>query len=183
MVISPVVRGLFGLAWNVPANTLSVTPHLPADWQTATVHNIPFGATRLDLKFTRSASQLVIEATHTPAGLRLVSQSPDARMVGSTLRIPLPAVEVTLTHQLPAFGNETRQLKVLDQETTAHRCTLALAGIGGISYPLLLRENAATLHVAADGATLGPLNNGVRTVTVDFPQSNGYITKTVTFSW
>ncbi|MGB6727095.1 MAG: hypothetical protein WBE74_14415, partial [Terracidiphilus sp.] len=30
MVISPVVRGLFGLEWNVPQNTLTVTPHLPA---------------------------------------------------------------------------------------------------------------------------------------------------------
>src|ERR1035437_3736777 len=41
MVISPAVRGLFGIAWDLPGNTLSVTTHLPADWKEATVRNVP----------------------------------------------------------------------------------------------------------------------------------------------
>jgi hypothetical protein len=147
------------------------------------VRSIPFGTTRLDLKFTRSASQLVVEAIHAPAGLQLTSQAPDARTEGSALHIPLPEVEVALTHQLPEFGAETHQLKVLDQQTAARRCTLTLAGAGGASYTLLLRENAANLHLSADNATLGTLNNGLRTVTVAFPQGSGYLSKTVTFSW
>jgi hypothetical protein len=88
-----------------------------------------------------------------------------------------------LTHRLPAFAAETRQLKVLDQQTTARRCTLTLAGAGGGSYTLLLRENAANLHITTEGATMGALSNGLRTVTVEFPQSSAYITKAVTFSW
>jgi hypothetical protein len=183
MVISPVVRGLFGLAWDLPGNTLSVTPHLPADWEGATVRNIPYGPARIDLKFTRSATELVVEALHAPAGMKLVSQSPGARLQASVLRIPLPDVEAAYASQLPEFGAETRQLKVLDQQATAHRLTLILSGVGGTTYNLRLRENAANLHIHADGAALGALDHGLRAVTVEFPPGTGYATKTVEFSW
>jgi glycogen debranching enzyme len=183
MVISPVVRGLFGLAWNLPASTLSVTPHLPADWQDATVRNVPYGKARLDLKFTRSASELLVEAIHAPGEMHLASQTPGAQVLGTTLRIPLPDVEVAIDHQLPEFGDETHQLKVLDQQTSARRCTLTLSGMGGTTYNLQLRENAAHLSVQADGATLGALSHGLRAVIVTFPPGSGYSTKAVTFSW
>jgi len=185
MVISPVVRGLFGLAWNAPANTLNVSPNLPADWQDATLHNVPFGSRRLDLKFTRSVTQpeLLVEAVNAPAGLLLTSQVPGARAQGSTLHIPLPEVEVAIAHESPEFGAETRQLKVLDQQQSSRRCTLTLSGVGGTAYNLLLRENAAHLAVHAEGATLGTLNRGLRSVTVVFPDSPGYGTRTVEFSW
>lgn len=183
MVISPVVRGLFGLAWDLPGNTLSVTPQLPADWQDSTVRNVPYGSARLDLKFTRSATELVVEAIHAPAGMRLSSQSPGARVESTVLHIPLPDVEAAVATQLPEFGAETNRLKVLDQQESAHRLTLILSGMGGSTYHLKLRENAANLHVHADGAALGALDHGMRAVTVVFPKGSGYDTKTVTFSW
>lgn len=183
MVISPVVRGLFGLAWDAPGHTLSVTPHLPADWQDATVRNVPFGNQRLDLKFTRSASELVVEAIHAPTGMTLTSQAAGARVQANTLRIPLPPVEVAMKSELPEFGAETLQLKVLDQKTSAHNCTVTLSGIGGATYELLLRENVANLNVHAEGASLGTARLGLRPVSIEFPAAAGYTTKTVTFSW
>jgi hypothetical protein len=169
MVISPVVRGLFGLTWDAQAGTLSVTPHLPADWQNASIRNVPFGNARLDLKFTRSASDLVVEAIHAPPAMRLASRAPGACVQAGTLHIPLPEVEIAIGHQLPAFGEETRQLKVLDQKMSAHRLELTLAGIGGVRYSLLLRENVANLKVHANGASIGDLNHGLRPVSVEFP--------------
>jgi glycogen debranching enzyme len=183
MIISPVVRGLFGLSWNEPSHTLSVTPHLPAEWQGATVHNVPFGNQSLDLNFQRSSSELVVEAVHSPTGLVLASQTPGARVQANMLHIPLPAVEVAMKSELPEFGAETRQLKVLDQKATAHSSTLTLSGFGGKTYELLLRENVANLNVHAEGATLGASDHGVRSVSVDFPAVSRYVTKTVIFSW
>ena len=183
MVISPVVRGLFGLEWDVPHNTLSVTPHLPADWNGATVHNVPFGTAHVDLTFTRSGSDLLVEAIHAPAEMRLASPVAGAHAESTSLHIPLPALEVSADSQLPQFGAETRQLKVLEQKASTHSYTLALAGIGGEKYDLKLRENQADLHVHADGATMGPLIEGLRTATVAFPSGSGYTTKTVEFSW
>ena len=183
MVISPVVRGMFGLQWDVQGHTLSVTPHLPADWQNATIRNVPFGTTHLDLKFTRTPSDLVVEAIHPPEGLKLVSQLPGARTQASLLRIPLPAIEVAVGHQLPEFGAATSQLKVLDQQMEPHRMTLSLAGVGGESYSLLLRENNSKLNLRAEGATLGMSKGGLRPVSIQFPEASGYVTKTVTLSW
>jgi glycogen debranching enzyme len=183
MVVSPVVRGLFGLSWDAPGNALSVTPHLPADWPGATMHNVPFGKARLDLKFTRSAGEFLVEAIGAPDGMHLTSQSPGAHVQAGTLHIPLPAVEVAIGHQLPEFGAQTQQMKVLDQQNAAHRFTLTVAGIGGTNSRLLLRENIANLKVSADGATLGESIRGMRLVTVEFPNHGGYQTRTITFTW
>ena len=186
MVISPAVRGLFGIAWDLPGNTLSVTPHLPADWKEATVRNVPYGKERLDLQFNRSQAELVVTATHAPPAMHLASQAPGARLVATALHLPLPDVEVAVANQLPAFGDETRQLKVLDQQTAARRCTLTLSGMAGATYNLQLRENAAHLNVKADGATLGALDKfdqGLRNFSVTFPDGTGYQPKTVTLTW
>jgi hypothetical protein len=183
MVISPVVRGMFGLEWNLPSNTLSVMPHLPADWQYATVRNIPFGTARVDLKFTRSGSELVVEAVNAPAGMRLTSHTAGAHAEAATLHIPLPDMEVAVAIPVPEFGAESHQLKVIDQKVAAHSFALTLAGIGGETYKLQLRENAPNLHIHADGATLGASSQGLRSAKVTFPPGAGYTDKTVVFSW
>jgi hypothetical protein len=183
MVVSPVVRGMFALAWDLPNHSLSVTPNLPAGWESATVRNIPFGATQLDLKITRHGTDLVVEPIHAPAGFQLTSLTPGAHWRENALRIPLPDVEVAMNSELPEFGAITRQLKVLDQQDAPRHIALTLSGEGGATYSLLLRENAANLNVRAEGAELSGLKQGLRTITVAFPRAPGYITKTVELSW
>lgn len=183
MVISPLVRGLFGLEWNVPERTLTVTPRLPAEWERATVHNVPFGAARLDLNLARSGRELLVEAVHAPAGVILASRAPGARAERMRLHIPLPDVEASVPDVEPGFGDTTRGLKVLDQRYEARRLRLDLAGAGGSSYTLTLRENARNLRVRAEGAELGEARNGLRTVTISFPPAAGYEERPVEFSW
>jgi glycogen debranching enzyme len=183
MVISPVVRGLFGLEWNVLDNTLTVTPHLPADWQNATVKDVPFGTAHFDLAFTRSGTQLLVEALEAPDNLYLGSLIPGARVDGRSIRIPLPPVEVAIIHQQPEVGAQTRQLKVLDEQNDLHHCNLSLEGLGGTTYTFLLRENAPDLRVHADGAELGAIDHGLRVVSVTFPDGLAYVNKAVSFSW
>jgi len=183
MVISPVVRGLFGLEWNVLENTLSVTPHLPADWQSATIKDVPFGTAHFDLSFTRAGTQLTISALQAPTALHLVSKTPGARLEGSIIHIPLPPVEIAIIHQQPEVGAHTRQLKVLSEQSDAHHCSLTLEGRGGTTYKFLLRENAPDLHIRADGADLGAIERGLRVVSVTFPGDAAYKEKSVSFSW
>jgi glycogen debranching enzyme len=183
MVISPIVRGLFGLEWNVTDNTLTVTPHLPADWQNATIKAIPFGESHFDVSFRREATQLLVTATQPPAGLHLASKIPGTTVDANTLHIPLPAVEVALIHQQPEVGAETSQLKVLGEQRDAHHCSLNLEGLGGRTYQMLLRENAPSLNVRATNAELGELRNGLRVVSITFPDDPTYKSKTISFSW
>jgi hypothetical protein len=181
MVISPVLRGLFGLEWNAASNTLTVTPHLPADWTTATVRHIPLGHAFVDLTFTRQDSSWLIAASG--ADIHLASHAPQARVTGNTLRIPVPAVEVAVPISLPTPGAQTEHMKVLDEQSAPHSLTLTLSAPGSSTQIFSLRENAPRLHLTVTHATADAAQNGLRPVTVQFPAGSGYVTQTVTFSW
>lgn len=184
MVISPVLRGMFGLAWNAADHSLSVTPHLPADWDSASLHRIPVGDSTVDLTFTRRGRELEVRATGPAApGLHLSSLTAGSRAEAVTLHIPLPPVEVALKQELPPFGSETSQMKVLDEEATPHSLTLTLAAQAGSRQMLQLRQNAGGLSVHAEGAKMGLIANGLTELEVEFPAGSRYVTKTVTLTW
>ncbi|HTX75314.1 MAG TPA: hypothetical protein VMD29_03835, partial [Terracidiphilus sp.] len=44
MVITPTLRGLFGISIDAQTKTITVNPHLPADWSGADVRNLPLSA-------------------------------------------------------------------------------------------------------------------------------------------
>lgn len=182
MVISPVLRGLFGLEWDAAAHTLTVSPQLPANWDAAAVRHIRLGSSTLDLAFVRQGTALLVTATGAP-DVRLTSRLPGAGVAGRSLRIPLPAVEVAIAPKLPLPGAETREMKVLDEERGDRTLTLTVEGQGGGEGSLELRENAAGLDVRAENAVLGPARNGLRPMTIHFPAGEGYVTQTVPLSW
>src|SRR5581483_5667305 len=62
MVISPLLRGLFGLSWDSLNHTLHVNPQFPADWDHARLHNVPLGAAKIDLDFERSGGKWIVRA-------------------------------------------------------------------------------------------------------------------------
>jgi len=181
-VISPILRGIFGLEWDAASQTLTVTPHLPADWNSATVQHVPLGNATVDLSFTRRGQQLIVDVDG-GTGVRLASHTPGARLQGSSLQIPLPAVEVGIHQHLPEFGAETRQTKVLDEQYSSRSLTLTLAAQGSATRTVYVKENAPGLHLQTADANLGAAEDGMRPVTVQFPAADGYVTKTVTFRW
>jgi glycogen debranching enzyme len=65
MVVSPLLRGLFGIEVKDAGRTLSVTPQLPPDWDHATLRRVAVGGSLCDIAFTRSAGRLEIVLTRT----------------------------------------------------------------------------------------------------------------------
>jgi hypothetical protein len=184
MVVSPVLRGMFGIEWNAAEHSLSVTPHLPADWDSATLRHLPVGDSSVDLAFTRRGQELVVQATGpAAAGLKLSSLTAGAKAEGAALHIPLPPVEVAIKEHLPPFGQETKQMKVLDEQATPHSLKLTLAAQGSSQQTLLLKENAAGLRVHSDDAKIEATKDRSSNLVVTFPDGQGYVTKTVTLSW
>lgn len=181
MVVSPILRGLFGLAWNDATHTLSVTPHLPATWDHAAVRRIPFGGGTVDLTFRRQGLSMIVQSSD--ASVRLTSAAAGATVKDGLLRIPLPPVEVAISEELPEPGAETHQLKVLASNIAERSLTLKLAAPGGSTQTLIVRENLALPHLAAHDAELGAPANDLRPLTVQFPAGSGYVEKTVTLSW
>lgn len=181
MVISPVLRGLFGIQWDAPRNTLTVTPHLPAAWNGATIRRLPFGNHTVDLTFARSGAEMIVHASD-PA-LRLASRAPGAVVENGELHIPLPPVEIGIDSHLPEFGAETHQLKVLAEICSAHSLTLRLSAPGDTEQTLTVRENSAVPNLATADAQLGDPQDGLRSLRVQFPAGAGYVEKSVTLAW
>lgn len=68
MVVSPVLRGLFGLAPDSVAGTLTFAPHVPADWTSFAIRNVAVGAVRIDLHYSKDVEGITLEAK--PSGTR-----------------------------------------------------------------------------------------------------------------
>ncbi len=180
MVISPVLRGLFGLEWDAAAKKLVLTPSLPAEWDGAKLHHVPLGAGDVDLEIKREGTSLVV---HASASVVLGSHTLGWSASGGVLRVPLPAVEAGFPHALPEPGATTQQTKVLDQQYSGNALTLRLAGIAGSHQIIHLRINDPRANVHAEGAEPLQQNGPLRSIQVDFGSGEGYVEKTVKFTW
>lgn len=183
MVISPILRGLFGLEWDATSQTLTVTPQLPAEWPGAKLLHVPFGSGHVDLTMERSGAELVIRCAGGPAGMRLASHASGSKLAGNTLTIPLPAVEVGLEQSLPLFGATVQQMKVLDEHYDAHSLKLTLTAPGGSRETMAVRKNGPRASVQATGAILNMQGAELGSLQIEFPRGDGYVQKEVTLTW
>jgi glycogen debranching enzyme len=61
MVVSPLLRGMFGLQPDATKGTLTFAPHPPADWTSFRVTNVPVGSAKLDLHYSKDAGEIKLE--------------------------------------------------------------------------------------------------------------------------
>jgi hypothetical protein len=153
MVVTPIVRGMFGLEWSASEDTLTVTPSLPAQWSEAKIVGVPLGQSRVSVEVRRKGSALSLR----PAGdgskaIHLRSRAGGTRIETGELRIPLPAAEVGIAHCLPEAGAITSQMKVLDQQESQHALQLRLSAPADSDQNLFLRLNDPNIHLRTDGA-------------------------------
>jgi glycogen debranching enzyme len=183
MVITPTLRGLFGLSIDAAAKTITVNPRLPASWEHAEIKNIQLPGKKTSLYFTRNGSQLEVYMSSTQGDAwRLRSDLAGATfgsLPGRTkglhvdsqkgIRIPLPAVEVdnsdpqlnlidavSLTSPgKPALpGARTMKFRVLHSESGDHKLTLTLEGVANSEGILsLTRHGHFVPKVESDGNT------------------------------
>ncbi|HLK04800.1 MAG TPA: hypothetical protein VKT53_10200 [Candidatus Acidoferrum sp.] len=65
MVVSPVLRGMFGLERDVSNKTLTFTPHTPADWVDYKIENIQVGKSAISIAYHKIPSEFTLEITRT----------------------------------------------------------------------------------------------------------------------
>jgi hypothetical protein len=175
MVVTPILRGLFGVELHALKHEIAVTPHLPASWDQAEVNRLHVGASIVDLKFQRQGSRLIV-ALRQASGekIRLAGAGGD----GTELSLPLPAVEIGVSHGLPLRGSATAQMKVLSETAEAHSVKLEVEGMAGTEAFLTVRRNDSAAKVTAAGGELD--GDQLR---VSFGPGAGYEAKTITLSW
>jgi glycogen debranching enzyme len=172
MVVTPVLRGMFGITVNAVEHSLRVVPRLPADWSEASVEQLHVGASIVNLRYRRAAGSMEVR-------MEVVS-GPVVSLEGAInglLRVTLPGVEVSVPHGLPLRGSRTTQMKVVTEHYQARSLRLELMGTAGSTETLTLRRNNVN-DVRAEGAEL----NGAA-LRVTFGPGQGYVTQNVTLHW
>jgi hypothetical protein len=183
MVLTPALRGLFGLEADALHHILRVHPQLPASWETAALHNVPVGSARFDLHFLKDHGKLLVNATSAedatsiePQPLCLASTAAQdctaTTALTHHLELDLPPFEVELPHTLPTPGARTAFAKVLSQSDAG----FDIEGQAGSVTELNVRFVRPPARIA--GAAL----KGSKLL-VQFPAGEGYKRVTVRFAW
>jgi hypothetical protein len=68
MVVSPLLRGLFGLQTDAGAHRVTMSPHVPADWTWFTVENVHVGTASLRMAYRKSVGEISLTVTHGGSG-------------------------------------------------------------------------------------------------------------------
>ena len=180
MVVTPGVRGLFGLEADALHHTLRVHPQLPAAWENTALSNVAVGGARFDMRFRKDHGKLLIDASSSepqPLCLTTSRETSGTQCAATTARthhleLSLPAFEVELPHGLPAPGSPTAFAKILAQSENGFE----IEGLAGSVAELEVRFVRTPAQVA--GATL----EGGKLL-VRFPPGDGYQRKAVRFTW
>ena len=183
MVLSPALRGLFGLDWDAPDRTLRLRPSLPAAWYSARLRNVPLGESRLEVEMKRESGRLLIRALSAqPEVVCLAAQdAPRGQPCRAQpaaiheLALPLPPVELGIEARLPLAGSRTGQMKAVGERASANRFEVDLEAPGGTDDELFVRLNRPNVRI--EGAEIAGTRLRVR-----FPGS-GYQRRTVAFAW
>jgi GH15 family glucan-1,4-alpha-glucosidase len=63
MVVSPLLKGMFGLEKDATKKTLTFVPHVPADWTNFKINNVRVGDSVLNLSYQKTLSEITLEVT------------------------------------------------------------------------------------------------------------------------
>jgi hypothetical protein len=161
MVLTPAIRGLFGIEADALTGRLRVDPQLPPEWAQASLRNVPFGDTHLNLEMRRVGPGLEVEATSEKA-IKLCLQNSKDFFAGTScnataatshrLRLLLPEVEVGLEHADIQPGDRTERAKFIGQKYGPHSLQVKLEVMSGKSARLYLRNNSSVRNVRVQGA-------------------------------
>jgi hypothetical protein len=186
MVITPTLRGLFGIDIDAQGKTITVNPHLPASWDHAAIKHVRVGDETVDLDLAQDRGQVTL-SLHAPAqsGVKLVSDLPGAKQLpNGAVAIPRQSVAVAVPFRIPLPGDRTQSMRVLKEEHKQRQLTLTVEGVAGTEAEIPLYIASPVPKLAAQGAELsGSASKAPTQITLHFPPGEGWKTITVTLTW
>ena len=192
MVITPTLRGLFGIAIDAQSKTITVNPHLPASWDHAVLRNLHVAERTFDLTFVQTNSETLIQLKGNASGIQIRSTLPNARSLpGNGISIPRHAVEVEPIFHAPLPGDRTQSARILEAQYGDRKLTLTVEGLAATEAQIAFFVYPAGITVHAEGADLsepvarrGPNALPIpQNATIHFPPGTGFQTQTITLTW
>jgi len=161
MVISPILRGLFGLQVDAEKRQVNLTPHIPADWTTFGIHNVHDGGVELDFQYHKTADAVVLETKRTGTGDCWVDFSP-----ALSLRAQVVSVEMN-GRPLP--------FKMQENANDQH-LMLRFPVYGGPNNLVIHVKNDFGLALTSELPPLGSASRGLRVISETWNSSKTQLT-------
>jgi glycogen debranching enzyme len=153
MVVSPLLRGLFGLQTDAASRRVTIAPHVPADWTWFTLDRVRVGAASLQMDYRKTASEIALTVTRgggdctlefSPA-VNLRAQILGAEMNGRRVpfQIKKSDVDQHVTVQFPVAAGENL-LRIRIKNDFGLSLSPALPPLGSASQGLRVLSEAWT---------------------------------------
>jgi glycogen debranching enzyme len=89
MVVSPILRGMFGLQTDAENRQITLAPHVPADWTSFAIRNVRVAGSRVDFQYRKTADSVVLETQGNGTGDCWVEFSPALSLRTRVVRVQL----------------------------------------------------------------------------------------------
>ena len=76
MVISPILRGMFGLETDAEKHQITLAPHIPADWTSFAIRNVQVSGNKVSFQYRKTADSMTLEIKRSGSGECWVDFSP-----------------------------------------------------------------------------------------------------------
>ncbi len=161
MVISPILRGMFGLQTDAEKHQISLDPHVPADWTSFSIRKVHVGSVNVDFKYRKSADAVTLEVKRVGSGECWVQFSP-----AFSLRTEIAGVEMN-GRPLP--------FKVQPNRNDQH-VYMRFQISGGQSNIVIHTKKDFGLSYASELPPLGSGSRGLRVISETWSASRNQLT-------
>jgi len=161
MVISPILRGMFGLQANAEKHEITLAPHVPADWTSFSIKNVHAGTVGVDFQYHKAVDSIALEVRRTGSGDCWVDFSP-----AISKRTEVADVEL-----------DGRPLHFTMEQNIDDRHVVVRFPLAGASGTVVVRlKNDFGLSLANELPALGSASKSLRVVDQSWNDSHDQLT-------
>jgi hypothetical protein len=144
MVVSPLLKGMFGLDKDATKKTLKFVPHVPADWTYFKIKNVRVGSCVVNLSYQKTLTEITLEATRT-GGECALDFEPEVANTALVGRVEVNGRSTTYDQQILAEHHHLRIKAAL----VVGKNVVRIPGTNdfGVSYSFRLPESGRARSV------------------------------------
>jgi glycogen debranching enzyme len=161
MVVSPILRGLFGLDTDAENHRIVLAPHAPADWTSFAIRHVHVGSVSADFQYRKTTDRIELEIKRTGSGDCVVEFSP-----AFSLRTQVTAVEMN-GRPMPFNLQPSGEDQHLPLRLAVHEASLSL---------VIRVKNDFGLATSTDLPPLGSASRSVRVVSESWNRGRDQLT-------
>jgi glycogen debranching enzyme len=142
MVVSPLLRGMFGLRSDATKGTLTFAPHAPADWTSFRITNVPVGSAKLDLRYSKDPGEIRLEVKAAGDASRTIDFQPAVSLRAKVLGVELNGKPVPF--HVDSNGIDQHVITKIPVAGASNSLRIRIQNDFGLSYSSTLPAIGAT---------------------------------------